>query len=222
MKILVADDEQKIRDLLSDFLSGEGYNVVAAADGREALEKFNADEDIGLVILDVMMPFLDGWRVCKEIRKTSRTPIIMLTARTEEMDELESFEKGANDYIPKPFSLNVLLARVRARTQPENAAAGGEILTYHELKIDTSSHTVALNGKVLDLTRTEYELILLLIRNKGRVYSREQLLTQVWGYDYYGGDRTVDTHVGRLRAKLGVFAEKHLTTVRGYGYKLEG
>jgi DNA-binding response OmpR family regulator len=221
MKILVADDEQKIRDLLSDFLSGEGYEVLTAADGREALETFNEREDLGLIILDVMMPYLDGWRVCREIRKTSRIPIIMLTARTEEIDELESFEKGANDYIPKPFSLNVLLARVRARLAPGNAAPDGEILSYRELKIDTSSHAVTLDGKTLDLTRTEYELITLLIRNKGRVYSREQLLTQVWGYDYYGGDRTVDTHVGRLRGKLGVFADKYLTTVRGYGYKLE-
>ena len=215
MKILVADDEQKIRDLLGDFLNGEGFDVITAADGREALEKFNANEDLSLIILDVMMPYTDGFRVCKEIRKTSRIPIVMLTARTEETDELEGFEKGADDYIPKPFSLNILLARIRARL------GGAETVTYRELRLEPAKHTAALDGRELGLTRTEYELLLLLVRNKGKVYSREQLLTQVWGYDYFGGDRTVDTHIGRLRAKLGEFADGRLVTIRGYGYKIE-
>lgn len=221
MKIMVADDELKIRELLSDFLTDEGYEVVLAADGKEALDTFKSVSDIDLIILDVMMPYVDGWRVCKEIRKTSRVPIIMLTARSEEMDELESFEKGANDYVPKPFSLNVLLARIQARIQAPEKPKDENVLEYKELNINLDTHEITLGGKNLDLTPIEFELIVLLVRNKGRVYSREQLLTQVWGYDYYGGDRTVDTHVGRLRAKLEGFGEKYLKTVRGYGYKLE-
>ena len=221
MKILIADDEAKLRQLLSDFLKGEGYEVVTAADGMEALDIFYSVPDIGLIVLDVMMPHKDGWRVCKEIRKTSRVPIIMLTAKSEEADELESFEKGANDYMPKPFSLNVLLARVRARLDKPAEKAPGDVIKYNGLIIDRETHEVTLDGKMLSFTPIEYELIILLIRNKGKVYSREQLLSQVWGYDYYGGDRTVDTHMGRLRSKLGEFGEKYIKTIRGYGYKME-
>ena len=221
MKILIADDEAKLRQLLSDFLKGEGYDVVTAADGKEALEIFNNTPDISLIVLDVMMPYTDGWRVCKEIRKASRVPIIMLTAKSEEADELESFEKGANDYIPKPFSLNVLLARIHARVDKPAAKEPENILKYNGLIINQDTHDIVIDGKELLLTPIEYEVMVLLIRNKGRVYSREQLLSLVWGYDYYGGDRTVDTHMGRLRSKLGEFGEKYLKTVRGYGYKLE-
>ena len=221
MKILIADDEAKLRQLLSDFLKGEGYEVVTAADGKEALEIFNKTPDIGLIILDVMMPYMDGWRVCKEIRKTSRVPIIMLTAKSEEADELESFEKGANDYVPKPFSLNVLLARINARVEKPAAPDAANVLKYNGVVINQDTHEITMDGKELPLTPIEYEVMILLIRNKGKVYSREQLLSLVWGYDYYGGDRTVDTHMGRLRSKLGTFGEKYLKTVRGYGYKLE-
>ena len=222
MKILIADDESKLRQLLSDFFKGEGYEVAAAADGREALEIFGAEgESIDLIILDVMMPYVDGWRVCKEIRKTSRVPIIMLTAKSEEADELESFEKGANDYIPKPFSLNVLLARVHARIDKPGEHGLLNMLKYNGLIINQDTHEISLDGKPLTLTPIEYEVMVLLIRNKGKVYSREQLLSLVWGYDYYGGDRTVDTHMGRLRNKLGGFGEKYLKTIRGYGYKLD-
>ena len=221
MKILVADDEAKLRQLLSDFLKGEGYQVITAADGKEALETFNNTPDISLIVLDVMMPYIDGWRVCKEIRKTSRVPIIMLTAKSEEADELESFEKGANDYIPKPFSLNVLLARIHARIEKPLSKEPENILKYNGLIINQDTHEIVMDGKELLLTPIEYEVMVLLIRNKGKVYSREQLLSLVWGYDYYGGDRTVDTHMGRLRSKLGEFGEKYLKTVRGYGYKLE-
>lgn len=222
MKILVADDESKLRLLLSDFLKGEGYEVVTAADGREALEIFNAAPDtVDLIVLDVMMPYVDGWRVCKEIRKTSRVPIIMLTAKSEEADELESFEKGANDYIPKPFSLNVLLARIQARIDKPGAPEPANILKYNGLIINQDTHEITMDGQPLALTPIEYEVMVLLIRNKGKVYSREQLLSLVWGYDYYGGDRTVDTHMGRLRSKLGDFGEKYLKTIRGYGYKLD-
>ncbi len=223
MKLLIADDESKLRQLLSDFFKSEGYEVALAADGREALEIFNAaPEDVSLIILDVMMPYVDGWRVCKEIRKTSRVPIIMLTAKSEEADELESFEKGANDYIPKPFSLNVLLARVQARIEkPAAASEPANVLRYNGLVIDQDTHEITLDGKPLNLTPIEYEVMVLLIRNKGKVYSREQLLSLVWGYDYYGGDRTVDTHMGRLRSKLNDFGVKYLKTIRGYGYKLD-
>jgi len=221
MKILIADDEAKLRQLLSDFLKGEGYQVILAADGKEALEVFNNTPDIGLIVLDVMMPYMDGWRVCKEIRKTSRVPIIMLTAKSEEADELESFEKGANDYVPKPFSLNVLLARINARMDKPAVENKANVLKYNGVVINQDTHEVTMDGKELLLTPIEYEVMILLIRNKGKVYSREQMLSLVWGYDYYGGDRTVDTHMGRLRSKLGNFGERYLKTVRGYGYKLE-
>ncbi|MDR3318049.1 MAG: response regulator transcription factor [Clostridiales bacterium] len=220
-KILVADDEQKIRELLSDFLSDEGFVVVCAEDGRDALEKFETNQDIALIVLDVMMPYIDGWRVCKEIRKTSRVPIIMLTARSAEADELESFEKGANDYVPKPFSLAVLLARIRARLGLSTDEAGRSTVEQGDLQIDIDNHVVRLDGGEIVLTPIEYELLLFLSRNRGKVYSREKLLTQVWGYDYYGGDRTVDTHVGRLRIKLGAYGDRYIKTVRGYGYKFE-
>ena len=219
IKIMIADDESKLRTLIKDWLNDAGYEVVEAEDGKVALEKFEQDADIKLIILDVMMPYLDGWKVCKEIRKKSTVPIIMLTARSEEMDELESFEKGANDYIPKPFSLSVLLARIRARLEMDSAS--GNVIEQGDLRIDIDTHKVVLAGKEVDLTPIEYELLLHLARNYGRLFTREKLLMQVWGYDYYGGDRTVDTHVGRLRIKLGDYGDRYIKTVRGYGYKFE-
>lgn len=219
IKIMIADDESKLRTLIKDWLNDAGYDVVEAEDGKVALEKFEKDPDIKLIILDVMMPYLDGWKVCKEIRKKSTVPIIMLTARSEEMDELESFEKGANDYIPKPFSLSVLLARIRARLEIDSVS--GNVIEQGDLRIDVDTHKVILAGKEIDLTPIEYELLLHLARNYGKLFTREKLLTQVWGYDYYGGDRTVDTHVGRLRIKLGEYGDRYIKTVRGYGYKFE-
>lgn len=219
IKIMIADDESKLRTLIKDWLNDAGYDVVEAEDGKVALEKFEKDPDIKLIILDVMMPYLDGWKVCKEIRKKSTVPIIMLTARSEEMDELESFEKGANDYIPKPFSLSVLLARIRARLEIDSVS--GNVIEQGDLRIDVDTHKVILAGKEIDLTPIEYELLLQLARNCGKLFTREKLLTQVWGYDYYGGDRTVDTHVGRLRIKLGEYGDRYIKTVRGYGYKFE-
>lgn len=218
-KIMIADDESKLRALIRDWLSEAGYEVIEAEDGKVALEKFNSVPDIDLIILDVMMPHIDGWRVCKEIRKTSRVPIIMLTARSEEMDELESFEKGANDYIPKPFSLSVLLARIKARLESNENIL--QIIKQGDLTIDVETHTVTLNGEELDLTPIEYELLLHLARNRGKLFTRENLLMQVWGYDYYGGDRTVDTHIGRLRIKLKEYGDKYIKTIRGYGYKFD-
>jgi DNA-binding response OmpR family regulator len=219
VKIMIADDESKLRTLIKDWLTDAGYEVIEAEDGKVALEKFEQHSDIKLIILDVMMPYVDGWKVCKEIRRKSTVPIIMLTARSEEMDELESFEKGANDYIPKPFSLSVLLARIRARLEVD--AISGNVIEQGELRIDIDTHRVVLAGKEIELTPIEYELLLHLARNYGKLYTREKLLTQVWGYDYYGGDRTVDTHVGRLRIKLGEYGDKYIKTVRGYGYKFE-
>ena len=218
-KIMIADDEAKLRTLIKDWLTDAGYEVVEAEDGKVALEKFEQQPDIKLIILDVMMPYIDGWKVCQEIRKTSKVPIIMLTARSEEMDELESFEKGANDYIPKPFSLSVLLARIKARLELDSLS--GNVIEHGDLKIDIDQHKVILAGKEIELTPIEYELLVHLAKNYGRVFTRENLLMQVWGYDYYGGDRTVDTHVGRLRIKLGEYGDKYIKTVRGYGYKFE-
>lgn len=218
-KIMIADDEAKLRTLIKDWLTDAGYEVIEAEDGKVALEKFEQQPDIKLIILDVMMPYIDGWKVCKEIRKKSTVPIIMLTARSEEMDELESFEKGANDYIPKPFSLAVLLARIKARLEMDYN--NSNVIEHGDLKIDIDTHKVILAGKEIDLTPIEYELLLHLARNYGKLFTREKLLTQVWGYDYYGGDRTVDTHVGRLRIKLGEYGDKYIKTVRGYGYKFE-
>jgi len=220
-KILVADDEQKIRSLLEDFLTEEGFTVLTAEDGRDALEKFNQNADAALIILDVMMPYLDGWKVCKEIRKASRVPIIILTARSAEADQLESFEKGANDYVPKPFSLAVLLARIKALLGLSTDEKGRSTVAQGDLEIDIETHIVRLDGGQIVLTPTEYELLLLLSRNRGKVYSREKLLMQIWGYDYYGGDRTVDTHVGRLRIKLGAYGDRYIKTIRGYGYKFD-
>lgn len=219
IKIMIADDESKLRTLIKDWLNDAGYEVVEAEDGKVALEKFEQDADIKLIILDVMMPYIDGWKVCKEIRKKSTVPIIMLTARSEEMDELESFEKGANDYIPKPFSLTILLARIRARLEMDSVS--GNVIEQGDLRIDIDTHKVILSGKEVDLTPIEYELLLHLARNYGKLFTREKLLTQVWGYDYYGGDRTVDTHVGRLRIKLGDYGDRYIKTIRGYGYKFE-
>ncbi|MCL2751422.1 MAG: response regulator transcription factor [Firmicutes bacterium] len=218
--IIVADDEKNIRSLVRDLLCENGFEVLEAEDGRVALEIYEDNPDTSLLILDIMMPNIDGWKVCKEIRKSSRVPIIMLTARTEEMDELESFEKGANDYIPKPFSLSVLLARVKAALNITTDAAKDEnIISIGDLYINTEMHTVKLGGEEVGLTPIEYELILHLASNKDRVFSREKLLTQIWGYEYYGGDRTVDTHIGRLRLKMGAYGDKYIKTVRGYGYK---
>lgn len=221
-KILIADDESKLRMLLKDFLSDEGYTVLEAADGRQALTMFEKHPDINLIILDVMMPYIDGWSVCQKIRKTSNVPIIMLTAKSAETDELESFQKGADDYISKPFSLSVLLARVKARLADKSEKGkADEIIERDKLVINTLTHEVTLDGGEVHLTPIEYELLLHLAKNSGKVYSRENLLTHVWGYDYFGGDRTVDTHVGRLRDKLGAFGQKYIKTVRGYGYKFE-
>lgn len=217
-KILIADDETRMRILISDFLSNEGYEVVEAADGQKAIDKFTHDTEIKLVILDVMMPYLDGWQVCEEIRRLSTVPIIMLTAKTNENDELHGFKKGADEYIKKPFSPSILVARVNAimkRTYEDNSTVTKGLLT-----IDKDKHTVKCANSSLDLSSTEYKLLLYMIDSENIVLTREQLLDNVWGFDYEGTYRTIDTHINRLRDKLAL-AGRYIKTVRGYGYKFE-
>jgi DNA-binding response OmpR family regulator len=217
-KILIADDEARLRILLSDFLVNEGYDILEAKDGQEALKLFIADSSIHLVILDVMMPYLDGWEVCEEIRKLSKIPIIMLTAKSRESDELNSFHKGADEYIRKPFSPSILVARVNAlisRTYPD-----ADQLILGDLSIDLNKHVVKIDNTFIDLSQLEYKLLYYLIQNKNSVLSREQLLNKVWGYDYEGTERTVDTHINRLRIKLTTCGD-YIKTIRGFGYKFE-
>lgn len=218
-KVLVVDDEQLIRKLVTDFLKKEGYITVEAEDGRKAMEIFFSENDIDLIILDVMLPEYDGFTVCREIRKKSKVPIIMLTARGEEFDEIFGLDIGADEYIAKPFSPNILIARVNAvlrRTIPEEK----EFKEFNGLKIDYNGHQVIIEGSIIDLSPKEYELLIYLAENYGRALSREQILDKVWGYDYYGDLRTVDTHINRLRIKLSSKSDL-VHTVRGYGYKFE-
>ncbi len=219
-KILIADDEQKIRKLVCDFLKNVGYETLEAEDGDEAFELFQKHEDdIDLVILDIMMPGLNGWEVCKEIRALSDVPVIMLTARSEEFDELLGYESGADDYVTKPFSPTILVKKVEAllrRTKSSAYLAGEKDLTFNH-----EAHEVRLNGQEIELTLKEYNILKKLLENPGRVYSREQLLDSIWGYDYVGDIRTVDSHIARLRTKLGDWGNRRLKTVYGIGYKLE-
>lgn len=218
-KVLVVDDEQLIRKLVTDFLKKEGYSTVEAEDGRKAMEIFFAENDIDLIILDVMLPEYDGFTVCREIRRKSKVPIIMLTARGEEFDEIFGLDIGADEYITKPFSPNILIARVNAvlrRTIPEEK----EFKEFNGMTIDYNGHQVIIEGVIIDLSPKEYELLIYLAENYGRALSREQILDKVWGYDYYGDLRTVDTHINRLRIKLNSKSDL-VHTVRGYGYKFE-
>ncbi len=216
-KILIADDEARMRKLVGDFLKREGFLIIEAADGQVALELFQSDNEIILVILDVMMPGYDGWTVCREIRKTSRVPIIMLTARGEESDELFGFDLGADEYIAKPFSLKILAARVQALLR---RVGDTKVLTFDGLRIDDDGHYVYVDGTQVDMSPKEYELLLFLAENAGRALTREQILNAVWNYDYFGDVRTVDTHVKKLRIKLGEKGDL-IQTVRGLGYRFE-
>lgn len=218
-KILIVDDEMLIRKLVKDFLKKEGYIILEAEDGKQALNMILECKDINLVILDVMLPGYDGWTVCREVRKTSKVPIIMLTARSEEFDELYGFELGVDEYVTKPFNPNILVARVNAvlrRTQGD----GKSIKAFDGLVLDEGARTVLIEGNQVDLSPKEYEMLSYLVDNMGKALSREQILNQVWGYDYFGGLRTVDTHINRLRIKLEE-KEEYIQTVRGYGYKFE-
>ncbi len=218
-KILVVDDEARMRKLLRDFLSTSGYEVVEAENGQKALEVFNINADINLIILDVMMPVLDGWSTLREIRKTSKVPVIMLTARGEERDELFGFELGVDEYISKPFSPKILVARVDAllkRCYPTSDL----VTSYDGIVIDTDAHIVTIDGQNADLSMKEFELLKFLIDNKGSALSREKILNHVWNYDYYGDSRTIDSHIKKIRKKLGKKGE-HIQTIRGLGYKFE-
>ncbi len=216
--ILIADDETRMRKLVGDFLKKEGYSVIEAADGQQALELFHNTGEISLVILDVMMPGYDGWTVCREIRKSSQVPVIMLTARGEESDELFGFDLGADEYIAKPFSLKILAARVQALLK--RLVNNRDVKSFDGLEIDDQGRYVYVDGIRIDLTPKEYELLFYLAENPGRALSRDQILNAVWKYDYFGDVRTVDTHVKKLRLKLRDKSEL-IQTVRGLGYRFE-
>ncbi len=221
-KIIVADDEELLRNLVCDYLTREGYQPIPAKDGEEALALFNENPDTVLLILDIMMPNIDGWEVCRKIRETSSVPIIMLTARNQEFDELTGFDAGADDYVTKPCSPSVLMKRVAALLKRENAINNSNVFTLDNLKLDASAHEVRLDGKPITLTLKEYSILLKFLTAQSRVFSREQLLDDIWGYDFDGDMRTVDSHVARLRTKLGEWGSKHIKTIYGTGYKIEG
>lgn len=220
IKILVVDDESRMRKLVKDFLSREGYTVLEAADGVEAMDIFYEDKDIALIILDVMMPRMDGWQVCREIRESSKVPVIMLTARSEERDELQGFELGVDEYISKPFSPKILVARVNAILRRTLGTDDGDVISAGGIVIDKAAHIVKIDGKSVDLSYKEFELLAYFIENQGIALSREKILNNVWNYDYFGDARTIDTHVKKLRSKMGEKGE-YIKTVWGMGYKFE-
>ncbi|CDA28439.1 MULTISPECIES: response regulator transcription factor [Eubacterium] len=220
LKILVVDDESRMRKLVKDFLVKKQYKVLEAGDGEEAIEVFFGNKDISLIILDVMMPKMDGWEVCKEIRKFSKVPIIMLTAKSEENDELKGFELGVDEYISKPFSPKILVARVDAILRRANKIGADMTIEAGDIKIDKAAHIVKVKDKEIELSFKEFELLTYFIENKGIALSRENILNNVWNYDYFGDARTIDTHVKKLRSKLGDCGD-YIKTVWGMGYKFE-
>ena len=220
LKILVVDDESRMRKLVRDFLEREGFAVLEAGDGQEAVEIFYEHKDIALIILDVMMPHMDGWETCREIRKDSKVPIIMLTARSEERDELQGFELGVDEYISKPFSPKILVARVEAILRRTNALSQDKLLQVNGIEIDKSAHIVKIDGKEIELSFKEFELLTYFMENQGIALSREKILNSVWNYDYFGDARTIDTHVKKLRSKLGDKGD-YIKTIWGMGYKFE-
>ena len=220
IKVLMADDESRMRKLVSDFLTRKGYIVIEAGDGEEALDRFYADKDISLVILDVMMPKMNGWDVCREIRKNSKVPIIMLTAKSDELSELNGFECGADEYIAKPFSPKILTARVDALIRRSYSIDSSEVTDVGGIIIDKAAHIVKIDGQEIDLSFKEFELLTYFVDNKGLALSREKILNNVWNYDYFGDARTIDTHVKKLRKKLGDKGD-YIKTIWGMGYKFE-
>lgn len=219
LKILVVDDEARMRKLVKDFLVNKGFSVEEAGDGEEAIDKFFAQKDIALVLLDVMMPKMDGWEVLKTIRKYSQVPVIMLTARGEERDELQGFSLGVDEYISKPFSPKILVARVEAILRRSNAASGSA-LNVGGISIDKTAHQVTIDGREIELSFKEFELLSYFAENQGIALSREKILNNVWNYDYFGDARTIDTHVKKLRSKLGEKGD-YIKTIWGMGYKFE-
>lgn len=220
IKILVVDDESRMRKLVKDFLTKAGYFVIEASDGSEAMDKFYENKEIALVILDVMMPKMDGWEVCKEIRLTSKVPIIMLTARGDEKDELKGFELGVDEYISKPFSPKILVARVEAILRRSQNKEEDNIMEFAGILLDRNAHMVVIDGQNIDLSYKEFELLTYFMENAGIALSREKILNNVWNYDYFGDARTIDTHVKKLRSKMGEKGNL-IKTIWGLGYKLE-
>lgn len=219
LKILVVDDEARMRKLVKDFLSVKGFSVIEAANGEEAVDIFFEQKDIVLIILDVMMPKMDGWETCKTIRQYSQVPIIMLTARGEERDELQGFELGVDEYITKPFSPKILAARVDAILRRSKAVTSDD-LEVGGICMDRAAHQVTIDGKNIDLSYKEFELLAYFLENQGIALSREKILNHVWNYDYFGDARTIDTHVKKLRSKMGEKGD-YIKTIWGMGYKFE-
>ena len=221
IKILVVDDESRMRKLVKDFLMRKDFTVLEAADGEEALDIFYRDKDIALIILDVMMPKINGWEVCREIRKISRLPIIMLTAKSDESDELMGFELGVDEYISKPFSPKILVARVEAILRRTNRmGTDSQVKEAGGIVLDKSAHTVTIDGQNIELSYKEFELLDYFLENRGIALSREKILDNVWNYDYFGDARTIDTHVKKLRSKLKDKGD-YIQTIWGLGYKFE-
>ncbi len=220
LKILVVDDESRMRKLVKDFLAKDGYIVLEAEDGQKALDMFYDDKDIALIILDVMMPKRDGWEVCREIRTTSKVPIIMLTAKAEERDELLGFELGVDEYIAKPFSPKILAARVSAILRRTGQASNNQIMEINGIVVNKVAHSVQVDGVEIELSYKEFELLSYFFENKGVALSREKILNNVWNYDYFGDARTIDTHVKKLRGKLGEKGDM-IKTIWGMGYKFD-
>ena len=219
LKVLVVDDKARMRKLVKDFLTNKGFQVIEAADGEEAVDIFFKQKDIALILLDVMMPKMDGWEVVKTIRKYSKVPIIMLTARGEERDELQGFNLGVDEYISKPFSPKILVARVEAILRRSNVM-GTDSVEVGGIRIDKAARQVTVDGKPVDLSYKEFELLNYFVENQGLALSREKILNNVWNYDYFGDARTIDTHVKKLRSKLGEKGE-YIKTIWGMGYKFE-
>ena len=220
LKILVVDDESRTRKLVKDFLTKKGFAVIEAGDGEEAVDKFFEEKDIALIILDVMMPKMDGWQVCREIRQYSKVPIIMLTAKSDEKDELQGFDLGVDEYITKPFSPKILVARVEAILRRSNVLAADDTMEAGGIELNKAAHEVLIDGKSVELSYKEFELLAYFMSNQGVALSRERILNNVWNYDYFGDARTIDTHVKKLRSKLGAKGE-YIKTIWGMGYKFE-
>lgn len=220
LKVLVVDDESRMRKLVKDFLVKKDFEVIEAGDGEEAIDIFFRAKDIALIILDVMMPKMDGWQVCREVRQHSKVPIIMLTAKSDERDELLGFELGVDEYISKPFSPKILVARVEAILRRSNALSTDEIMTAGTIELNKAAHQVLVNGGAIELSYKEFELLAYFMENQGIALSREKILNSVWNYDYFGDARTIDTHVKKLRSKLGKDAD-YIKTIWGMGYKFE-
>ncbi len=220
LKILVVDDESRMRKLVRDFLVKQNFDVLEAGDGEEAVDIFFREKDIALIILDVMMPKMDGWQVCREIRAYSKVPIIMLTAKSDERDELQGFDLGVDEYITKPFSPKILVARVEAILRRSNLLTNEDIISAGGIELNKSAHQVKIDGKDIELSFKEFELLAYFMENQGIALSREKILNNVWNYDYFGDARTIDTHVKKLRNKLGEKGEL-IKTIWGMGYKFE-